>query len=97
MLHNHQHRCAHTDLTENNSHVLVELGDNATYVIQGVGSNSFQLDSGILLHIDEILFVPNLKKNLFSISALEDKGFIETFMDGKAPLWPKDGNISSSV
>lgn len=55
---------------------------------------SKELDFGILLHIDGILFVLGLKKNLLSISALEDKGFRVTFMDGKALLWPKDGDIS---
>ena len=64
--------------------------------MQGVGSTSFQFDSGILLHIDKILFVLGLKKNLLSILALEDKGFIVTFMDGKALLWPKDGDINST-
>ena len=45
---------------------------------------------------EEILFVPGLKKNLLSILALEDKGFRVTFMDGKALMWPKDGDMSSS-
>lgn len=75
----------------------IELGDGATYAIQGVGSTSFQLDSGIVLHIEEILFVPGLKKNLLFISTLEDKGFRVIFMDGKALLWPKDGDMSSTV
>jgi len=83
-----------TYLIEKKSSVHVELGDDATYVIQGVGSTSFQLDSGIILHIGGILFVPSLKKNLLSISTLEDKGFRVTFMDGKAFLWPKDGDMS---
>jgi hypothetical protein len=82
-----------TELTEKKSFVHVELGDDATYAIQGVGSTSFQLDSSIVLHIEEILFVPRLKKNLLSISTLEDKGFRATFMDGKALLWPKDRDM----
>jgi hypothetical protein len=90
------YRSALTNLIEKKSPVLVELGDDATYAIQGVGSTSFQLDSGILLHIDGILFVLGLKKKLLSISALEDKGFKVTFKDGKALLWPKDGDISSA-
>ena len=47
-----------------------------------------------MLHIDGILFVPGLKKNLLSISTLKDKGFKVTFMDGKALIWPKDAYIS---
>lgn len=64
------------------------------HVIRGIGSTSFQLDSGIVLDIEEILFVRGLKKNLLSISALEDKGFRVTFMDDKALMWPKDGDVS---
>ena len=90
------YRSALRDLTEKKSFVHVELGDDATYAIQGVGSTSFQLYSGVILHIEEILFVLGLKKNLLSISALEIKGFRVSFMDGKALMWPKDGDMSST-
>ena len=45
----------------------VELGDDSTYDIKGFGSTSFQLQTGYVFHIDEILYVPGLKKNLISI------------------------------
>jgi hypothetical protein len=48
---------------------------------------SFQLESGDELHIEEILYVPGLKKNLISIVVLEDKGYRVIFMDKKALLW----------
>lgn len=51
-----------------NSPMKVELGDDATYDIQGVGSTSFQLDFGTISHIEGILYVPGLKKNLLSVS-----------------------------
>jgi hypothetical protein len=54
------------------------------------------LDFGVILHIEEILFVRGLKKNLLSVLALEDKGFRVTFMDGEALMWPKDGDMSSA-
>ena len=72
------------------------MGDEATYLIQGIGSSSFQLDSGTNLKITEILYVPDIKKNLLSVSALEDKGFKVTFMEGKALLWHKDSDLSSA-
>ena len=52
----------------------VELGDDSTYKIERVGSTSLQLDLGTVLHIDDILYVPGLKKNLLSVAGLEDKG-----------------------
>jgi hypothetical protein len=51
----------------------VELGDNAKYAVKGVGTTSFQLKSGKPLKMSEVLYVPGLKKNLLSISAMEDK------------------------
>jgi hypothetical protein len=55
------YRSALSNLKEKKFLVQVELGDDAIYEIQGVGSTSFQLNFGGLLHIEEILFVPGLK------------------------------------
>jgi hypothetical protein len=43
------------------------------------------------------LFVQNLKKNLLSISALEDKGFRVAFVDGQVLLWPKSSSIDKAT
>ena len=64
----------------------VELRDNSTYFIQGVGSTSFQLSLGDTLHMEDILYVPGLKKNLLYVYVLEDKGFCVIFMDYQAYL-----------
>ena len=85
--------CALIDLTEQKSFVEVEMGDETTYSIRGIGSTSIKLDSGTNLKIIEILYVPGIKKNLLSVSALEDKGFWVTFMEGKALLWHKDSSL----
>ena len=85
-----------SNFKENKFLVKVEIGDNSIYVIKGIGSASFQLKSGSVLHIDEILLIPSLKKNLVSAAALEDKGYRVTFMDGKALLWSKNQEISSA-
>ena len=75
----------------------VELGDDSTYKIEGVGSTSLQLDSGTVLHINDVLYVPGLKRNLLSIASLEDKGYKVLFMDKKVFLWEKDEELSSIV
>jgi hypothetical protein len=64
----------------------VELGDDKCYKIEGVGSISFRLESGARLHIDEVLYVLGLKKNLLSVATLEDKGYWVIFKDKKALL-----------
>ena len=89
------YRSSLTYLTEKKSFVEVEMGDQTTNSIQGVGSTSFQLNSDTNLKLTEILYVPGIKKNLLSVSALEDKGFRVTFMEGKALLWHKDSDLSS--
>jgi hypothetical protein len=53
----------------------VELGDDKCYKIEGVGSISFRLESGARLHVDEVLYVPGLKKNILSVAILKDKGY----------------------
>ena len=77
-------------LKEKQFSYMVELGDNSTYSIQGVGSTSLQPKLGETLHMQYILYVPGLKKNLFSIAILEDKGFCVIFMKNQAYLWLKN-------
>jgi len=40
--------------------------------------------------------VPSLKKNLVSISCLEDKGDRVAFVDGKGLVWPKASSIDDA-
>jgi len=71
----------------------VELGDDSKHVVKGIGEASLQLDSGNCFLIKYIFFVQNLKKNLLSISSLEDKGFRVDFLDGQVLMWPKNSSI----
>ena len=52
-------------LTEQVSVVQLELGDDAKYLVVGIGTIPFQLQSGNSLQFDDILFVPGLIKRLF--------------------------------
>lgn len=40
--------------------------------------------------------MPGIKRNLVSISALEDKGYRITFMEGKVLAWPKNSTIKKA-
>ena len=75
----------------------MELGDESTYKIEGVVSTSLQPDSGTILHIDNVLYVLGLRKNLLSIDGLEDKSYKVFFMDKKVLLWAKNEKLSSIV
>ena len=70
-------------LSKGNSSYSVELGDNKSYPVRGIGSTSLELENGGNIHLNKILFVPGLHKNLLSISCLEDKGDRVAFIDGK--------------
>ena len=74
----------------------VELGDDTTHKIEGVGSVSFQLALRTVLHIEDILYVLGLKKSLLLVIGLEDKGYKVIFMDIKVLLWSKNENLSSA-
>jgi hypothetical protein len=78
-----------TDLVEKESSLHAVLGDNARYNVIGVGTSTFQLDFGIPLQLNEVLYVPGMKRNLVFVSTLEDKGYKVTFSKGKFLAWHK--------
>lgn len=84
------------DLVERDSNFQVIIGDDACYSIRGSGATSLNLESGIPLHLSDVLFVPRIKRNLISISALEDKGYQIAFSEGKVLAWPKNSSIKSA-
>ena len=69
-------------LSEHESPHKVKLGDDYQYPIKGSGESSYKLDSGKSMKMRDVLFVPTLKKNLLSISALDAKGMRVAFIDG---------------
>jgi hypothetical protein len=81
---------------EENSRLHVELGDNAKYAFKGVGTTLFQLNSEKPLKMSEVLYVPGLKKNLLSISIMDDIGYAMEFIDGKVLAWPKGSILDST-
>jgi hypothetical protein len=79
---------------DNKFNVKVELGDDGTYDIKGFGSASFQLQSDNIFHIDEILYVLGLKKNLVLVAVLESKGYSIAFTKENALMWPSNVDLS---
>ena len=52
--------------------------------------------SGRQLKMEDVLFVPKLKRNLLSISGLAKKGFRVAFVDGEVLIWPKGKTIEDA-
>jgi hypothetical protein len=84
-----------SNLNEKKTSYKVELGDKNTYPFEGFGQASLKLKTCNNVHLSNGLYVPGLEKNLVSISFLEDKGNIITFVDGKVLSWHKDSNIEN--
>ena len=61
--------------------------------MKGSGATSLQLESNDTLHLSDVLYVPGMKRNLVSISALEDKGYKVAFLDGKVLTWQKNSSM----
>ena len=51
--------------------------------IKASGESSYKLDSGKSMKMKDVLFVPRVKKNILSISALDAKGMRVAFVDGQ--------------
>lgn len=86
--------CDHlSDLVEKDTSLHVVIGDDAHYSVRGSGSTSLNLDSSISLHLSDILFVPRIKRNLISISTLEDKGYQIAFSEGRVLALPKKASF----
>jgi hypothetical protein len=86
-----------SDIVQKDSPHKVNLSDDYQYPIKGVGETSYKLDSGKPLKIKDVLYVPGLKKNLLSISALEEKEFKVIFIDGEVLMWPRGKTLDDAI
>jgi hypothetical protein len=64
--------------------------------VAGCGTISFRRESLPPMTLTEVLYVPGLKKNLVSISTIEEKGYEVLFRDGQVLLFPRGSSITSA-
>ena len=76
-------------MSEHESPHKVKLGDDYQYPIKGSGEASYKLDSPKSLNMKYVLYVSRLKKNLLSISSLNEKGMRVSFFDGQVIMCSK--------
>ena len=62
-------------MQEGGTGIHVELGDDAWFQAQGVGTVSFERESGKPLGFVDVLYVLGLTKSLISVSTMEEKGY----------------------
>ena len=84
-------------LVQKESPHKVMFGDDSQHPIKGTREASYKLDSGKSMKMKYVLYVPGMKNNLLSISALDKKGFIISFIDGRFLMWKKGKTIDHAV
>ena len=65
--------------------------------MKGIGIVTLHLNQSQTIHLQEVLYVPDLKKNLVSISAMEDKGLKVAFVDGKVHIWKRNSKYAFTL
>ena len=73
------------------------LGYDYQYPIKGMGEASYKLESRNSMKMKDVLYVPRLNKNIFSILDLDKKGFIVAFVDGEVLMWKKGKTIDDAI
>jgi hypothetical protein len=74
----------------------VVLGDDRVVKAVGSGTVSFQRESLPPMLLRNVLYVPGLKKNLISVSTIEERGYEVLFHDGQVLLFSKGSSITSA-
>jgi hypothetical protein len=85
------------NLSEDGLNLYIELGDESKYPVRGQGTMQFQLELGGSFDAHEVLYVPSLKKNMFSISSMEGKGYEVNFQRGQTFIRPKGASPDTTV
>ena len=72
----------------------VELGDDRVVREVGTRTVSFQSESHPPLRFRDMYYVPGLRKNLISVSTIEDRGFEVHFREGRVYILPRGTNVA---
>ena len=75
-----------SSLEEKDSQMHIKINDDGRYSAIGIGTVTFQRQSGKPFLLKDVMNVPCLKNNLVSVSMLEDRGYDVVFSAGKAFL-----------
>ena len=86
-----------SSLLEDDLELHIQLGNIAKYPVKGHGTMQFQVESGGSFDAQEVLYVPSLKKNLLSISVMEDKGYEVNFQRGKVFIRPMGASPDTAL
>ena len=83
-------------LAERALDIEIILGDDRTVRVVGVGTVTFERESLPPLKVMDVLYVSGMKKNLISVSSMEETGFDITFPRGQVLMHPRGASITSA-
>ena len=75
-----------SDLEEKDIQMHIEMGNDGRYSVTGIGTITFERESGNPFLLKNVMHVLGLKKNLVSVAMLEDRGYDVVFNEGKSFL-----------
>jgi hypothetical protein len=73
----------------------IALGDDSLVRVAGIGIVTFQRDIMPPISFRDVLYVPGLKKNLISVSTLQDRGLEVSFRGTEVFIHPKGSSLTS--
>jgi hypothetical protein len=82
--------------TESDSDMYVELGMGTKHAVQGSRTMPFWMESGCVLRVTNVLWVPELKRSVLSVSTIEKKGYEVLFRDGQALIMPRGSSSDTA-
>lgn len=83
-------------LAERALNIEIVLGDDRTVRVVGVGTVTLEKDSLPPLKVMDVLYDSGMKKNLISMSAMEEKELGVTFLGGQVLMHPRGASITSA-
>eukprot|EP00253_Pinus_taeda_P012573 PITA_12573 len=78
-----------SEISESGTDIEVVLGDDRVVRAVNVGTLTFQRESKPPLKVSDVLYVPGMRKNLISVSVLEDRGYEVLFRGGQVLMYPR--------
>jgi hypothetical protein len=83
------------DLRGTEVRIDISLGDDRVVTFAGIGTVAFRRENLPPISFIDVLFVPGMKKNLISVSTLQDKGLEVTFRGTEVLIHPRGSSLDS--
>jgi hypothetical protein len=77
-----------SDLRDTEVRIEISLGDDRVVRVVGIGTVTFRRDSLPPISFTNVVFVPRMKKNLISVSTLQNRGLEVTFKGTEVLIHP---------